>query len=291
MYSLRLHSMLMGEQGFKPRFSAPQCILNHYTYWQRQYLRIFNELTALGGTQFSPFSSSMTKSSCRFVNVAIYHSFPGFKMSMALLLIHVEPQGPTWSAPTSLLDLISYPPALHQCPLVTLNLICAWIARLVLVFCHSLCLELFWLLPVTQLSVQMSPSQRVFSWLPVRKDLLLSHIALLDFLPNTFFFFFFSVAKSCLSLCNPMGCSLPDSSIHGIFQTRILAWVAIFSFRESSWPRDPMLLFALEGGFFTTESPGKPYYAQTYFIHLMDYILIVYFIQSLSSGPGKVTNT
>ena len=31
----------------------------------------------------------------------------------------------------------------------------------------------------------------------------------------------------CLTLCNPMNCSLPGSSVHGIFQARILEWVAI----------------------------------------------------------------
>ena len=42
----------------------------------------------------------------------------------------------------------------------------------------------------------------------------------------------------CPTLCNPMECSLPDSSILGIFQARILEWVAIFYCRGSSWPRD-----------------------------------------------------
>ena len=45
------------------------------------------------------------------------------------------------------------------------------------------------------------------------------------------------VAQSCLTLCNPMGCSPPGSSVRGIFQARILEWVAIFS-RGSSQPRD-----------------------------------------------------
>ena len=36
----------------------------------------------------------------------------------------------------------------------------------------------------------------------------------------------------------PMDCSLPGSSIHGIFQARILEWVAIPFSRRSSWPRD-----------------------------------------------------
>ena len=46
------------------------------------------------------------------------------------------------------------------------------------------------------------------------------------------------VAQSCLTLCNPMDCSLPGSTIDGIFQARILEWVAISFFRRSSWPRD-----------------------------------------------------
>ena len=35
------------------------------------------------------------------------------------------------------------------------------------------------------------------------------------------------VAQSCQTLCNPMDCSLPGSSVHGIFQARVLEWVAI----------------------------------------------------------------
>ena len=35
------------------------------------------------------------------------------------------------------------------------------------------------------------------------------------------------VAQSCLTLCNPMDCSLPAFSAHGIFQARIMEWVAI----------------------------------------------------------------
>ena len=36
-----------------------------------------------------------------------------------------------------------------------------------------------------------------------------------------------SVDKSCLTLFDPMDCSLPDSSVHGILQERILEWVAV----------------------------------------------------------------
>ena len=45
-------------------------------------------------------------------------------------------------------------------------------------------------------------------------------------------------AQSCPTLCNPMDCSPPGSSVHGIFQTRILEWVAISFCRGSSQPRD-----------------------------------------------------
>ena len=44
------------------------------------------------------------------------------------------------------------------------------------------------------------------------------------------------VAQSCLTLCNPMDCSLPGSSVHGIFQARVLEWVAILFCRGSSRP-------------------------------------------------------
>ena len=45
-------------------------------------------------------------------------------------------------------------------------------------------------------------------------------------------------AQSCLTLCDPRDCYPPGSSVHGIFQARILGWVDISSSRGSSWPRD-----------------------------------------------------
>ena len=44
--------------------------------------------------------------------------------------------------------------------------------------------------------------------------------------------------QSCLTLCDPMDCSPSGFSFHGIFQARILEWVAIFSSRGSSRSRD-----------------------------------------------------
>ena len=46
------------------------------------------------------------------------------------------------------------------------------------------------------------------------------------------------VAQLCSTLCSPMGCSPPGSSVCGILQTRILEWVAMSFSRGSSWPRD-----------------------------------------------------
>ena len=46
------------------------------------------------------------------------------------------------------------------------------------------------------------------------------------------------VAQSCPTLCDPMVCSPPGSSVHGILQARILKWVALPFSRGPSWPRD-----------------------------------------------------
>ena len=45
-------------------------------------------------------------------------------------------------------------------------------------------------------------------------------------------------AQSCPTLCNPLDCSLPGSSVHGISQTRIVEWIVISFSRGSFWPRD-----------------------------------------------------
>ena len=55
------------------------------------------------------------------------------------------------------------------------------------------------------------------------------------------------VAQSCLTLCDPMDCSLPGSSIQGIFQARTLEWVAMSFSRGSSRPRDWNRVFCFVG--------------------------------------------
>ena len=43
-----------------------------------------------------------------------------------------------------------------------------------------------------------------------------------------------AVTQSCLTVCDPVDCSPPGSSIHGIFQARVLEWIAISLSRGSS---------------------------------------------------------
>ena len=59
------------------------------------------------------------------------------------------------------------------------------------------------------------------------------------------------VTQSCLTLCNPMYCSPPGSSVHGTLQTRILECVTIPFSRGSSQPRDWTWVSCMAGGSFT----------------------------------------
>ena len=62
------------------------------------------------------------------------------------------------------------------------------------------------------------------------------------------------------SFCDPMDCCPPGSSVHGILQAGILEWVAIFSSRGSSRPRDRTWVSstpALAGRFFTTSGASE----------------------------------
>ena len=69
------------------------------------------------------------------------------------------------------------------------------------------------------------------------------------------------VTKSGPTLCNPMDCSLPGSSIQEISQARILEWVAISFFRGSFQPRDQACICCIGSGFFTAEPPRKSCYS------------------------------
>ena len=66
--------------------------------------------------------------------------------------------------------------------------------------------------------------------------------------------------QSCPTLCDPVDCSPPGSSIHGILQARILEWIAFSFSKGSSQPGDWTLVSCISciaDGFFTTEPPRK----------------------------------
>ena len=75
------------------------------------------------------------------------------------------------------------------------------------------------------------------------------------------------VAQSCPTLCNPMDCSTPGSSIHGIFQARVLEWVATAFSRGSSWPRDRTQVSLIAGRCFTVWATREDLISKTF--HLL----------------------
>ena len=66
------------------------------------------------------------------------------------------------------------------------------------------------------------------------------------------------VTQSCPTLCDPMDCRPPGSSVHVILQARILEWFAISFSRVSSHPRHWTWVCHIASRFFITEPPGKP---------------------------------
>ena len=67
------------------------------------------------------------------------------------------------------------------------------------------------------------------------------------------------VAQSCLTPCDPMDCSLSGSSVHGIFQARVLEWIAISFSRGSSQTRKQNRVSCIAGrGFYRLSHQGSP---------------------------------
>ena len=59
------------------------------------------------------------------------------------------------------------------------------------------------------------------------------------------------VVQLCPTLCDPMGCSPPGSTVQGILRARILEWVAISFSRGSPWPREWTPVSCIAGRCFT----------------------------------------
>ena len=71
------------------------------------------------------------------------------------------------------------------------------------------------------------------------------------------YFFFLSLTQSSPTVCSPMDCSPPGSSAHGIFQAKILEWVALPFSRGSSQPRDWTQVSCIAGRLFTIWATRK----------------------------------
>ena len=81
-----------------------------------------------------------------------------------------------------------------------------------------------------------------------------AEVCIVVFTPTPFLPFR-EVAQSCLTLCDPVVCSLPGSSVHGIFQARILEWVAISFSRGSSRARNRTRVSCIAGAIYTAFLP------------------------------------
>ena len=92
------------------------------------------------------------------------------------------------------------------------------------------------------LAILVFPQQKLFSILSVIKEMIDIWACRKVKVLNT---------DSCLTLCNPMDCSLPGSSVHGMLQARTLEWVAISSSKGSSQPRDQTQVSSTAGRVFT----------------------------------------
>ena len=86
---------------------------------------------------------------------------------------------------------------------------------------------------------------------------------------------YISICCCCLitksfQLCDPMDCSPPGSSVPGISQARILEWIAISFFRESSWPRDQTQVSCILGRLFTIWATRKVWLPNLHLQHKPD---------------------
>ena len=103
------------------------------------------------------------------------------------------------------------------------------------------------------------------------------------------------VAQSCLTHWDPMDCSTPSSSAHGVLQARILEWVVIPFSRGSSWSRDRTWVSHTAGRFFTVWATREaPTLGKIQFIFMSTYyapgtLLVLFFklsILTMMSGDN-----
>ena len=112
------------------------------------------------------------------------------------------------------------------------------------------------------------PLWEIVKWIPLIEQWIFKITRILRVLKFHITTEYCLVAKLYSTLCNPMDCSPPGSSVHGISQARILEWFAISFSRGSSRPRDGLnprlpVSAALRVGSLPTEPPEEPLWSPT----------------------------
>jgi len=94
------------------------------------------------------------------------------------------------------------------------------------------------------------------------------------------------ITQSCSTLCVPIDCSPPDSSVYWTLQARILEWVAISSSRGSLCPRDRAWVSCIAGGFFTVLATREAclYYQFTHWYIILHSIYSKWYANSSTAG-------
>ena len=95
------------------------------------------------------------------------------------------------------------------------------------------------------------------------------------------------VAQLWLTLCNPIDCSLPGSSVHGILQTRMLKWVAMPFSGGSSQPRDRTLVSCIAGRFFTVQVTREALEVSRKLLYTPPHLKIILVVLVLFIFSGK----
>ena len=97
------------------------------------------------------------------------------------------------------------------------------------------------------------------------------------------------VAQSCLTLYDPVDCSLPGFSVHGILQARILEWASILFSRDlpdlGIEPGSP----ALQADSLLSEPPGKPNVCQIILFQNTPVLSLTAVCRALHCPPRAVT--
>ena len=93
------------------------------------------------------------------------------------------------------------------------------------------------------------------------------------------------VVQSCSTLCDPMDCSLPGSSVHGIFQARVLEWVAVSFSRWSFQPMDRTRVSIIAGRCFTIWATTEDQCPESNIIQILLEVYPVY--QTFPSLPSS----